>query len=119
MGRKRRADEEQVLSPRELAENGREVYDWRIVDGRPTLVVVAVGFTLIAWDRESYEDFRARMLRYAGCFTDMEFPVTRLTLVRREEHGKPPYAQFDCDTPEAALPAAADDSSVPPAERLG
>ena len=93
-----------ALTWRDLAANGREIYDWRVVDGRETLVIVGIVFTIAAHPGEEYEAFRDRMLRYADALGRLRFPVTRLTLVRREVSKRPPYAQFECATPEAELP---------------
>jgi len=84
--------------------NAREMYDWRMVNGVRTLVVVGLGFTVAAEEGEEYVAFRHRMLRYAENLTASQYPVMGLTLYRREEPGKRPYAQFECATPQTSLP---------------
>ncbi len=104
MGADAETNKPSVLSWHDLAANGREIYDWRVVDGREMLVVVAIVFTIAARPGEAYEAFRDRMLGYADALGRLRFPVTRLTLFRREVSKRPPYAQFECATPEAELP---------------
>lgn len=94
-------------SPRDLAANGREVFDWRMMDGTRRLVAVAINFTILSDRGEPYPAFRERVLRYVERLGDLRFPVTRLAVVRREELGKLAYADFECATPEAALPRPA------------
>jgi hypothetical protein len=65
---------------RYLTENGREVLGWRVVDGEPVLVVVAIGFVIVAQPSEDFEVFRARMLRFASRLAAMRYPVLHLTL---------------------------------------
>ncbi len=104
MGADAETNKRSALTWRDLAANGREIYDWRVVDGREMLVVVGIVFTIAAQPGEAYEAFRDRMLRYADALGKLRFPVTRLTLIRREVSKRPPYAQFECATPEAELP---------------
>jgi hypothetical protein len=95
--------EDDRRAPRDMAENGRETYGWRLVDGRPALVVVAVGFVVVADPDERFDAFRARMLRFAERLAELDYPVLSLTFQRREEQRKLPWAEFNCATPEARL----------------
>ena len=88
----------------ELVENGQEIYGWRVVDGRPRLVVVGIAFTIQAQPHEDFEEFRRRMIRFAGRLARLEYPATRLAFHRREAQRKLPWAEFDCATPETGLP---------------
>ena len=91
---------------RDLAENGREEYGWRLVDDRPELVVVAIGFSIPGLPHEEFEAFRARMLRFARKLGQLELPVLAFKLHRRATQGKQHWAEFDCETPGARLPVA-------------
>jgi hypothetical protein len=101
------------LAPRDMAENGRETYGWRVVDGRPALVVVAVGFVVVARPDESFAAFRERTLRFAAGLAELDYPVLSLTFQRREEQRKLPWAEFNCATPEARLPECAGPHGAP------
>ena len=45
------------MEPSDLAENGHEVREWRLVHGRPELVAVAIGVTIPGLDGEDFEHF--------------------------------------------------------------
>ncbi len=89
---------------RYLTENGREVLGWRVVDGKPNLVVVGIGFAIAAQPSEDFEVFKTRMLELASRLAAMHYPVQHLTFHRREAQRKLPWAEFECATPGAALP---------------
>ena len=93
---------------RHLAENGREVYGWRLVDGKSVLVVVAIGFNSVAQSFEDFESFRRRMLLFAVRLGKLQYPVDRLIFHRREAQRKLAWAEFDCSTPETGLPGIGD-----------
>ena len=92
--------------PRDLAENGREMYGWRLVMGEPELVVVEIGFTIAGLEREAFEDFRLRMLGLSQALGLLGYAVDSLTFQRRRAQGSRHWAEFACATPETALPEA-------------
>ena len=89
---------------RELAENGRKEFAWRLVEGQPRLVVVVIGFTIAGLEHELYDRFEQRMLRFAQTLGKLGHPVIGLVLQRRRAQGKRHWAEFVCATPEARLP---------------
>jgi hypothetical protein len=106
MDEKRYPTNSESTDTRYLTENGREVLGWRVVDGERKLVVVEIGFVIVAQPSEDFDVFRARMLRFASRLATMRYPVLHLTFHRREAQRKLPWAEFECATPEAALPEA-------------
>ena len=96
----------EARAARDLAENGREAYGWRVIDGERRLVLVAIGFTVAAQPYEDMDGFRQRMLQFAARLEAMQHRVTSLTFYRRAAQGKPPWCEFDCETPEAGLPVS-------------
>ncbi len=64
-------------SVQELARNGRRRYEWRLVDGARTLVVVGLRFTVPAHDGETDEQFEARMLALCATLAALGFPGRR------------------------------------------
>ena len=98
----------ETRAARDLAENGREVYGWRLVDDKPELVVVAIGFNIVAQSFEDFESFRRRMLLFAVRLGKLQYPVDRLIFHRREAQRKLAWAEFDCSTPETGLPGIGD-----------
>ena len=89
---------------RDLAENGQKQYEWRIVDGEARLVVVEIGFTVVAQPFEDFEAFEQRMLTFAARLGALQHRVLRLRFCQRTALGKLPWCEFDCATPEAGLP---------------
>ena len=94
------ADEGSVeeRAARDLAENGRQQYAWREVDGERRLVVVGISFTVVAQPAEDFEAFKERMLRFAARLAALRHPVTGLTFHRRAAQGKRPWCEFECST---------------------
>ena len=86
-------------SVQELARNGRRRYEWRLVDGARTLVVVGLRFTVPAHDGETDEQFEARMLALCATLAALGFPVVVLDVEGREHAHKRPWALFECRTP--------------------
>ena len=94
-----------AMGARDLAENGREDYGWRIVDGASQLVVVGIGFTIAGQEGEDFEAFKARMLCLARLLgTELGYAVISLRFQRRTAQRKRHWAEFDCETPEYRLP---------------
>ena len=89
---------------RDMAENGQEWYGWRIVDGERRLVVVGIGFTVVAQPAEEFEAFKQRMISLAAQLGALQYPVRSMTLHRRAAQRKAPWCIFECETPEAGLP---------------
>ena len=98
----------EARAARDLSENGREEYAWRVVDGEAKLVVVGLGFTIPALDYEDFQAFKQRMLNFASRLAALQYPVKRMTFHRREAQGKLPWCEFDCETPETRLPRTED-----------
>jgi len=92
--------------PRDLAENGREVYGWRMIMGEPELVVIAIGFTIAGLQREAFEDFKQRMFDLSEALGQLGYAVDALTFQRRRAREARHWAEFVCATPETALPEA-------------
>ncbi len=89
-----------------ISENADEEYDWRVVGGVATLVVVGVQFTLAGEVGEEYAAFRRRMTAVACALGPLlRHPCVRLSLHRRTAAGRRPWAEFDCRTPNYGLPA--------------
>lgn len=85
----------------ELSENGSLTYIWHEEGGIRRPVAVRVRWTMAAHDGESFGAFEARLLALAAALADLDYPVQRLTFHRRAHQHKPPWAEFDCATPEA------------------
>ena len=99
----------EVVSPdvravRDLAENGWTRYKPRMVEGEVQLVMVEIGFTVVAQPCEDFKAFKQRMLALAARLEALQHRVLRMALCRREAQGKRPWCEFDCATPEAGLP---------------
>ena len=88
----------------DLAENGREVYGWRLILDEPALVVVELGFTVAGREDEPFAAFKARMLELAQALGMLGYPVISLAFQRRRAQGKRHWAEFTCRTPETELP---------------
>ena len=87
----------------DLVKNGRKRYAWRMVDGVPALVVVALRFTVAADAGEDDRAFEQRMIRHCLALADGGFPVVVMDLESRDQQGKRPWALFECSTPAAKL----------------
>lgn len=88
----------------ELAENGREVYGWRLIREKAAFVVVEIGFTVGGKEGEPFEAFKERMLNSTQALSMLGYPVVSLTFQRRRAQGMRHWAEFTCRTPATGLP---------------
>ena len=95
--------------PGDLAEHGHEVLAWRIVHGAAELVAVEIGFTIAGLEREDFEHFRERMLRFAKTLGLLGHPVIVQTFQLRRKRSRRHWAEFPCRTPGTALPMCFDE----------
>lgn len=100
----------------DLAENGREVYGWRLILGEPVFVVVELGFTVAGQPDEPFAAFKVRMLNFTQALSMLGYPVVSLIFQRRRAQGKRHWAEFTCWTPETGLPEPLAKPGVLPAE---
>lgn len=98
------------MEPTDLAENGREVYGWRLMSGVPAFVVVEIGFTVAGQPNEPFEAFKTRMLTLSDVLCRLGYTVNSLVFQRRRVQNRRHWAEFTCLTPETeaaqALPVS-------------
>lgn len=94
-----------MVDTADLAENGREVYGWRVIQDEPAFVVVEIGFTVAGQPDEPFAAFKERMLNFTRSLNMLGYPVVSLAFQRRRAQGKRHWAEFTCRTPESGLSA--------------